>query len=279
MLSHPDNAEIDPNDSVLESMTATLTRNQSATVRKRIKSLNETWKRKRTESHSTPRHADVRTLFPVQQVDGPPSTSSRSHQVDGPPSTSPRAQHVDGPLSTSSRAQHVDGPPSISPRAQHLDAQQSSFSTQASVVKHNGIHSTEYHRAEKHSTTSSRGTPGLLIDSCFYNESQEQTRKLSSQGQNHNPAPDTEQDISSYRQAIDKNMNMLYSSPKKLSRSPQPVHTQRMRPPPPRRAKSEGLCKIQSTTLLPHGSPGKLCKSPSEGSPVHCEGKLFTCGI
>ena len=48
-------------------MTATLTRRQSETVRKRIRSLNETLKRKRKESAGTPRRPDVRDIFPAQQ--------------------------------------------------------------------------------------------------------------------------------------------------------------------------------------------------------------------
>ena len=47
-------------------MTATLTRRQSETVRKRIRSLNETLKRKRKDTPSTPRRPDVRDIFPAQ---------------------------------------------------------------------------------------------------------------------------------------------------------------------------------------------------------------------
>lgn len=47
-------------------MTSTLTRRQSETVRKRIRSLNETLKRKRKESSGTPRRPDVRDIFPAQ---------------------------------------------------------------------------------------------------------------------------------------------------------------------------------------------------------------------
>ena len=61
-----DEKEIDPDDIDILSMTATLTRRQSETVRKRIKSLNDTMSRRKRESGAASRRPDVRDIFPAQ---------------------------------------------------------------------------------------------------------------------------------------------------------------------------------------------------------------------
>lgn len=70
-ISVSDDDEIDPDDIEIQSMTATLTRRQSETVRKRIRSLNETLKRKRRESLSQSKRPDVRDIFPTKQQSDP----------------------------------------------------------------------------------------------------------------------------------------------------------------------------------------------------------------
>lgn len=79
LMKYKNDDEIDPDGQDVQSMTATLTRRQSETVRKRIRSLNETLKRKRKDTPSTPRRPDVRDIFPAQL----PSSISEEPWKDG----------------------------------------------------------------------------------------------------------------------------------------------------------------------------------------------------
>ncbi|XP_065063081.1 rho GTPase-activating protein 18-like [Rhopilema esculentum] len=66
IMKYENEKEIDPDDIDILSMTATLTRRQSETVRKRIKSLNDTMSRRKRESGAASRRPDVRDIFPAQ---------------------------------------------------------------------------------------------------------------------------------------------------------------------------------------------------------------------
>ena len=209
-------------------MTATLTRRQSATVRKRIESLNDTWKRLR-QPQSASRHPDVRSLFPVK--------------TDGQSSTSPE-------IPNSRLPEHVN------------ENHNYGYATA------NHVPVTANNRSGSSHSTVAKALPGILHASHYADNSRNGPNNVKAQSK-ISSSQDAKQELADYRKAIDTNMNVFYSvqpdQKARVFRSPQPVHA--ARPPPPRRAKSEDMFRVDVATTRQHK------KSPSADSQILYKGK------
>ena len=200
-----DDDEIDPDDHEIQSMTATLTRRQSETVRKRIKSLNETLKRKRKESTSPPKRPDVRDIFPAKQ--------GRENR----------------------------GEPLRNGAAKQAQTQSNFY-----VVSLDSSHNVQVDT----STTRTKDDHDKVLDS----ETQDVDDGVKSTGY-------------SVRKLPELMVNMFYT-PRATGNTAVPPDLKR--PPPPRRAQSEGVCQIlkaqdsENVEARRH----KLDKTRSEGCPL-----------
>ena len=233
--------EVDPEDSEIQTMTSTLTRRQSETVRKRIRSLNETLKRKRKESASTSRHPDVRDIFPMASQSEASHTANENKDEDQPDK---HHKSKNGICSVGESLESIF----ITDDNQRGGEPKTCLSTSPN---HDGSLSPVF--------ANPRTSPRLSDD----------------RGPDHTNPLQFENSLDSARFArpIDLNMNMFYQPEDKpnLPRSPQV--TQSIRPPPPRRARSDGVFRVLGTGLPNvEKTAKKLDKTQSDTSPVHSKG-------
>lgn len=233
--------EVDPEDSEIQTMTSTLTRRQSETVRKRIRSLNETLKRKRKEPASAPRHPDVRDIFPMA------SHSEASHTAN---------EDKDG----NQADRHYKIKNGINSVGESLESKFLTDDNQRDREPKTCL-STSPHHDEN--------------DSSIFANPRTSPRLSDDRGQVHTKPLQFENKLDSARfvRPIDLNMNMFYQPEAKpnLPRSPQVA--QSMRPPPPRRARSDGVFRVLGTGLPNvEKTAQKLDKTQSDTSSVHSKG-------
>ena len=222
-------------------MTSTLTRRQSETVRKRIRSLNETLKRKRKESSPASRHPDVRDIFPMASR----SDVSHTHNED----------EVENQIDRHHK--NKNGTNSVGKSLESI------FLTESN--QRDGERKTNL-------STSPQRDENL---SPVFGNPRTSPRLSDDRGQDHTSPLKFENRLESARFArpIDLNVDMFYQPEDKpnLPRSSQVA--QYMRPPPPRRSCSDGVFKVLGTGLPNVEKTGKkLDKTRSDTSPVHSKG-------
>eukprot|EP00794_Sanderia_malayensis_P012158 gene12158-13412_t len=279
---YKDRKRIDTNDAEFQTIASTLTRRQSATVRKRIESLNDTWKKMRKEP--TSRHADVRSIFPAK-------TDGQSSKASDKVTTGSQSSKIDDQFSGLAVALTGLAQPKSCFFNTKVDKQATSASTEV-IHKAKPVVYTEQRSSYAVSKEKSRiqlpgmslgqgreqselaGRNGHIHTSVVHSQSDGNATSTSKNHHyNHNYLPaEVKRELSEYRHAIDKNMNIFYSADaeekQRLSKSPQPIRSAKLRPPPPRRTKSEDLLKVDlSSSSLPTTNE-RLRKSPSAGNPI-----------